>query len=122
MLWIDELTACTDTTASATVRFADDHFAVTDGQVSEMALIECVAQTVAAALGHRSTSGGEMGRAQNGMLCAVSSFLIHSPLPLGKSARIEVRELKRLGPMLLVAGVVSCEGQQIAVGELAVYA
>jgi hypothetical protein len=33
-----------------------------------------------------------------------------------------MRELRRFGPMLLVAGVVSCLGQPIASGELTLYA
>ena len=122
MQWIDALIDCTDTTASATVRFTAGHFAVADGAVTETALIECVAQTVAAALGHRSQINGQGGRANNGMLGAVTNFRIHSPPPLEKPVLIEVRELKRFGPMLLVAGVVSCEGRVIAEGELSLYA
>lgn len=122
MQWIDALTDCTDTTACATVRFTAGHFAVSDGKVSETALIECMAQTVAAALGHRSQNSGQASRANNGMLGAVSGFRIHAPPPLDKPVLIEVRELKRFGPMLLVAGVVSCEGQVLAEGELSLYA
>jgi hypothetical protein len=56
------------------------------------------------------------------MLAAVSNFQVHAPAPLGKALRIEVREVKRLGPMLMVSGTVSCEGQRIATGELTLYA
>ncbi len=122
MQWIDALVDCTETTASATVCFTSGHFAVTDGAVTETALVECVAQTVAAALGHRSKNSGQPSRANNGMLGAVSSFRILSPVPLEKQVLIAVRELKRFGPMLLVAGVVTCDGQLIAEGELSLYA
>jgi predicted hotdog family 3-hydroxylacyl-ACP dehydratase len=122
MRWIDALTDCTDTTASATACFGADHFAVADGAVLETALVECVAQTVAAALGHRTQTNGQSDPARNGMLAAVSNFRIQSPAPTGKILRIEIRELKRFGPMLLVSGVVSCEGQIIASGELMLYA
>ena len=122
MQWIDALIDCTETTASATVRFTAGHFAVSDGVVAETALVECVAQTVAAALGRRSQQSGQTSRANNGMLGAVSSFRILSTLPLDKPVLIEIRELKRFGPMLLIAGVVSCEGQAIAEGELSLYA
>jgi len=122
MQWIDALTDCTDLTACATVRFTAGHFAVTNGAVTETALIECVAQTVAAALGYRSQNSGQSNRANNGMLGAVSNFKIHTPPPLEKLVHIEVRELKRYGPMLLIAGVVSCEGQVIAEGQLSLYA
>ena len=79
-------------------------------------------QTAAAALGQRARARGQSGRAGIGMLAAISDFQIHSRAPAGKQLQIEVRELRRLGPMLLVAGTVSCEGQQIASGELMLYA
>lgn len=122
MRWIDALTTCTDTTASATACFSADHFAVADGLVLESALVECVAQTVAAAIGQRAHTRGQSGGAGIGMLAAVSDFRIHSRPPAGKQLQIEVRELRRLGPMLLVAGIVSCEGQLFASGELTLHA
>ena len=122
MLWLEALIDCTDTTASATVRFTTNHFAVTDGVVTETALVECVAQTVAAALGHRAQKGGHTGPANPGLLGAVSGFRILALAPLDKTLLIEVRELKRFGPMLLVAGLISCDGERIAEGELSLYA
>ena len=119
MRWIDALTHCTDTAASATAFFRADHFAVAGGSVLEAALVECVAQTVAAAMGHRAHTRGQPDLISiNGMLVAVSSFRISSRPPVGKLLHIEVRELKRFGPMLLISGLVSCEGQIIASGEL----
>jgi predicted hotdog family 3-hydroxylacyl-ACP dehydratase len=122
MRWIEALTDCTDTTARATASFSNEHFAVADGAVIETALVECMAQTVAAALGHRSRASGKAGAANNGMLAAVSNFKILSHPSLDKELTIEVRELKRLGPMLLIAGTISCDGQTIAAGELSLYA
>jgi predicted hotdog family 3-hydroxylacyl-ACP dehydratase len=122
MRFIDALTDCTDTTASATATFTAEHFAVADGTVLESALVECVAQTVAAALGHRAMTGGEKEPRAPGMLVAVSNFKIHSrPLP-GKFLQIEVSQRKRLGPMLMVSGNITCEGQTIASGDLTLYA
>lgn len=122
MRWINALTECTDTTATATACFDAGHFAVADGLVRETALVECVAQTIAAALGQRAQSQGKPGGAGVGMLAAISNFHIHSLPPTGKELRIEVRELKRFGPMLLISGVVFCEEQPIASGELTLYA
>ena len=122
MRFVEALTDCTDTTARATAIFTADHFAVADGAVLETALVECVAQTVAAALGHRARSSEKTGAANNGMLAAVSNFKILSRPPLDKPLTIEVRELKRLGPMLLIAGTITCDGQTIATGELSLYA
>jgi len=122
MRFVTALTECSETTATATASFPAGHFAVTNGAVLEAALVECVAQTVAAALGHRATAGGKTGASNNGMLAAVSNFKIHSLPPLGTTLTIEVRELKRLGPMLLIAGTILCAGQVIAAGELSLYA
>ncbi|MGA2871130.1 MAG: hypothetical protein ABSF34_18465, partial [Verrucomicrobiota bacterium] len=48
MQWINALADCSETTATATACFQTDDFAVVDGKVIETALVECVAQTVAA--------------------------------------------------------------------------
>ena len=124
MRFIDALVECTDTTAVATVCFRADSFAVSNGFVLETALVECVAQTVAAALGQRALMHGksDFAVAATGMLVAVSNFKIQSRPPAGKTLRIEVRELKRLGLMLRVAGEISCDGQTIAAGQLTLYA
>ena len=85
----------------------------------ETALVECVAQTVAAAMGYRAQAKGEPDSiGERGMLVSVSAFRVLSPPPVGKSLHIEVQEIKRFGPMLLVSGRVSREGQVIASGEL----
>src|SRR6266566_5375160 len=119
MRWVKVLIDCTDTTASATACFNADHFAVAEGKVLETALVECVAQTVAAAMGHRAQAKGEPDSiGERGMLVSVSGFRIISPPPVGESLHIEVQEIKRFGPMLLVSGRVSREGQVIASGEL----
>lgn len=122
MQWIEALTECTETTARATACFNADHFAVAEDSVLETALVECVAQTVAAALGYRAQTRGQPERARGGMLAAVSDFRIHTRPQMGKALCIDVHERKRFGPMLLVSGVVSCEGQTIASGDLTIYA
>jgi predicted hotdog family 3-hydroxylacyl-ACP dehydratase len=124
MRFIDALIECTETTAVATVCFREDSFAVANGFILETALVECVAQTVAAALGQRAKICGESdsGMAAKGMLVSVSNFKIQSRPAAGKNLRIEIRELKRLGLMLRVAGEISCDGQSIASGELTLYA
>jgi predicted hotdog family 3-hydroxylacyl-ACP dehydratase len=123
MRWITALTSCTDKTAAATACFAENDFAVADKKVLETALVECVAQTVAAALGQRAQSGEKKsGPGANGMLVAVANFKIQSRPPAGKTLHIEVRETRRLGPMLMVSGTISCDGQMVASGDLSLYA
>ena len=122
MRWVDALTDCTDTTATATTRFTPEHFAVANGVVIETALVECMAQTVAAALGQRMRASGKSGAANNGMLAAVSNFKVFSQPPFDQTLTIEVREVKRLGPMLMIAGKISCGTELIATGDLSLYA
>jgi len=122
MLWIGDLVRCADTDASATAHFREGDFAVVNGAVSEAALVECMAQTVAAAQGERARRSGKAGASVGGMLAAVTDFRVQGPAPIGKPLQIEIRELKRFGPMLLVSGEVKCEGQLIASGQLSLYA
>ena len=122
MVFIDELVDCTDTTATAIAQFGADHFAAAGGAVIDTALVECVAQTVAAAQGHRAKARGQSGGAPVGMLIAITNFQIRSRPAINQKLRIEIRELKRLGPMLMISGSISCEGQPIASGELTLYA
>ena len=122
MRWITALTGCTETTATATASFGENDFAVVDGKVLETALVECIAQTVAAALGQRAQAGGKTGAAANGMLVAAANFKIRSRPAAGQTLHIEIRETKRLGLMLLIAGTIACDGQNIASGELSLYA
>jgi predicted hotdog family 3-hydroxylacyl-ACP dehydratase len=124
MRWIDALAECTETTAVVTACFSTDSFAVVNGFVLETALVECVAQTVAAALGQRARIHGQSDAriAGKGMLVAVSCFKIQSRPPSGKELRIEIRELKRLGLMLRISSDIICEGRLIASGELTLYA
>lgn len=122
MCFVDRLMECTETTAVAEACLEEEHFAVADGAVLEAALIECVAQTVAAALGQRARELGKTGAPKRGMLTSVSGFRIFVRPPAGKRLRIEIRELKRLGMILMISGVITCEQQTIATGELTLYA
>jgi predicted hotdog family 3-hydroxylacyl-ACP dehydratase len=122
MRWIDRLVECTETTARAEVSCGPDHFAVAGGFVRETALIECMAQTAAAALGERARARGGTEQPAAGMLAAIANFRVTGSAPAGKMLEVEVRELKRFGPMLLIAGTVTGDQGVIATGELTLYA
>ena len=108
MRWIDALISCTDTTASATACFGPDDFAVADSLVLETALVECVAQTVAAAMGQRAQAQDPPGRiSDQGALVAISDFSIRLRPPVGKVLQIEVQERKRFDRLLMVSGLIS---------------
>lgn len=122
MRWVDALVDCTETTAIATVHVGEDHFALRDGTLLEAALIECVAQTIAAAFGQRMRASGQPGAANQGMLIGVTNFKIVAAPTVGATLILKTREVKRLGPMLLVAATITSAGQPIASGELSLYA
>src|ERR1700722_5077958 len=111
MRFINTLDECTETTAVATACFSANSFAVVNGFVLETALVECVAQTVAAALGQRAKNRRQIENSGGGMLVSVSDFKIQSRPPAEKRLQIEIRELKRLGPMLRVFGEILCDGK-----------
>ncbi|HEY5346026.1 MAG TPA: hypothetical protein VIK62_06750 [Verrucomicrobiae bacterium] len=122
MRFIDALVECTETTAVATATFGAEHFAVANGFVLETALVECVAQTAAAALGWRAQASGKTGGSNNGMLIAVTNFRIETRPAAGKILRIKISERKRLGLMLMISSTITCEEKIIAVGDLTLYA
>jgi len=119
--WIDSLIEFTETTALGSAELTPDHFAVAGGALLETALVECVAQTVAAAQAARAQARGTHGEPAVGMLAAVSGFRVESRPPAGKTVEIEVREVRRFGPMMLVSGTVTCDGAAVASGELTLY-
>ncbi|HVU07885.1 MAG TPA: hypothetical protein VHG89_05000 [Verrucomicrobiae bacterium] len=121
MRFIETLIECSEKIAVATARFDEKNFAVTDGMTLETALIECAAQTAAAALG-RGKENGDRSGAEMGMLVAVSNFKIESRPPAGKNLRIEIAGRKRLGPMQIISSKIFCDGCQIASGDLTLYA
>ncbi len=122
MRFINSLTNCEEKAATATACFSPTDYCVVDGKVLETAFVECLAQTVAAALGQRQRSGGEPGREVHGLLVAASNFKILSSAPSGKVLHIEIQERRRLGPMLMVSGKISCDGEIVATGDLSLYA
>jgi len=123
MRWVDQLVRCDDTGATVTACPHEAAWSVHDGRVLETALVECLAQAVAAAAGHRARQrdpASQEGPAA-GMLVAVSGFRVLQRPRADETLRIEVRELRRLGPMLQVAGTIYRGDQEIAAGELTLH-
>ena len=75
----------------------------------------------AAVAERRARALGKSGMPISGMLTSVSDFRILARAQAGKLLRVEVRELRRLGMMMMVSGTVSVEGQTVASGELTLY-
>lgn len=117
MVFIDSLVAAEPGYARATMTFPEGHFAVADGRVLEPALVECVAQTMAAYLSHTTP----VPEGPPGMLAGVAGFTVRRAPRAGEPIEIEVRELKTLGPMSVVHGRISSGDETLAEGELKLY-
>ena len=121
MRMIDTLVAWNDDAARSAVVFDGNHMAVDDGLVTESALVECIAQTVAAMEGARKAACGRLGgtpETEVGMLCGVSDFAIIRRPKAGERFEVSVQVRKRLGPMLLADGEIVCDGHVVASGSL----
>lgn len=122
MQWLTALTNLEEKSAVATATFAAADYPMEQGRLLETALVECMAQTVAAALGQRLQSGHTVERSSVvAMLVGVSGFKIHTRPAGGETLKIEVREKRRMGPIMMIAGLITSNGQLVAEGDLTVY-
>lgn len=126
MRMIDELIEIENETGRARVRFGNDHLGVADGRVMEAALVECMAQTMAAMQGYidRNTEPKNVVDDEDpglGMLTGVSNFEVHFRPEADAELIVSVSERKKLGRMHLIAGEIRCNGQLMAEGELKLY-
>ena len=122
MRFLAELSTCSESAATAWTLFGRDDFGVRDGYVLEAVLVECAAQTAAAAMAQRASSGGGKKPGVDGMLVAVSHFKFERRVPAGTAFEIAIQEERRMGLMLLISTRITCAGEGVATGELMVYA
>ena len=116
MLMIDALKRCDADSAVATKTFRAGSYGLHDGRVIEAALIECVAQAVAAL--HGSSSGAQP---HAGMLVGVTDFKYYSPAEADRELEVTVEITKRLGPLCMANGRVSQGEVPVAEGRLKFY-
>jgi predicted hotdog family 3-hydroxylacyl-ACP dehydratase len=116
MLLIDRLLQADSQRALASKTFRENDYGL-DGQVvSEAALIECIAQTVAAMHGYENVNSGDSPGL--GYLVGLAGFSIFAQPRQGQELIIEVQTIKRLGAMCLVEGSIRCSDQVQAEGQL----
>ena len=124
MRMIDSLEEWNNESAVSTVVFSKEHMAVSEGFVTEPALVEALAQTVAAMEGMRNIDKAEPDddlAEQPGMLCGVTDFVVEKKPKAEKPLKIEVHVQKRLGSMFLVDGKITCNNELIATGSLKLF-
>jgi predicted hotdog family 3-hydroxylacyl-ACP dehydratase len=119
MVLIDALVHCDADSAVAEKTFAPESYGADGGQVAEAALIECLAQTMAALAGQAARDAGD--RPSAGVLAGVRGFAFHRPARCGRPLRLAVEIERRLGPLCRAAGRIEQDGALVAEGELTFY-
>lgn len=120
MVLIDSLIRCDAETAEAAKTFTGADYGLdADGRVAEPMLIECLAQTVAAAHGYRARLHGH--KPADGMLVGVSGFDFSRPARQGEPLRLATRITHRLGQFLVVEGSIRTGEELIAAGAMKLY-
>ena len=116
MVMIESLVEASPERAVAAKTFRDGDYGLDGDMVAEPALVECVAQTVAAMQGYGRFAAG--ARPGIGFLAGVARFSIHFQPRRGEPLTIETQVTRRLGTMCLVTGKILREGRILAEGEL----
>ena len=119
MVMIDSLVRCDTQSAVALKTFDRDDYGVSGDHVLEPALIECLAQTVAAMYGSLARASGLSPRM--GMLVGVSDFRLYEPARLGLVLELVTEVTKRLGPFCMVTGTITQGETLVARGNLKFY-
>lgn len=120
MLLIDEVVSYTETGATLQTTFTPNRYGISNGSVSEPALIECMAQAVAA---HRGQLARDRGIApQPGMLVGVQELTIHVEAACDVPLITTIQIARKLGPLYLVDCTITQDDQQIASGALKFFA
>ncbi len=116
MRLLDRLLQADSEEALAVKTFRENDYGLDGDVVGEPALIECIAQTVAAMHGYEKINSGESPGL--GYLVGLAGFSIFAQPRQGQELIIKVRTIKRLGAMCLVSGSIHCSDQLQAEGQL----
>ncbi|MDO9532503.1 MAG: hypothetical protein Q7O12_10290 [Deltaproteobacteria bacterium] len=96
--------------------FQPDDYGVSEGQVLAGALIEAMAQAVAAIQGLAAASQGDLP--PKGMLVGVEGLTVLAPVNLGRRLAILVEITRQLRPFIMADGSIFQDGTLIAKGCL----
>lgn len=116
MALVDRVLSADDENARATKTFGPDDYGTENGFVSEPAIIECLAQTVAALQGIRAMRMGL--KPGPGMLVGVNDFAISDEVRAGVPVEFSVTVTRRLPPFCLADVRAIQDGRTIAEGTM----
>jgi predicted hotdog family 3-hydroxylacyl-ACP dehydratase len=119
MIMIDALVHIESDSATAIKTFSAGDYGLDGQYVSEPLLIECLAQTVAAAQGYHARKAGKA--APKGMLVGVNDFVINYPPVAGSELELNIKIDRHIGPFCFTKAYIRQQGRVIAQGELKLY-
>ncbi|MCA1794195.1 MAG: hypothetical protein LC660_10075 [Desulfobacteraceae bacterium] len=120
MAMIDRYQWLTEDSGMAEKQFSDQDYGCADKVVSQVILIECMAQTVAAHQGykHLYKNGTEHSM---GMLVAIDEFeFIHS-VPDNAMITINIEKFDEIGSFHLIKGEILFQNKQVAKGRIKIF-
>jgi predicted hotdog family 3-hydroxylacyl-ACP dehydratase len=116
MVLLDRVLSADDEKARATRTFASGAYGTEGALVSEPAIIEALAQTVAALQGIRAARMGL--KPGPGMLVGISDFAFHDEARIGMPVELSVTVTRRLPPFCLADTQATQNGRIIAEGTM----
>lgn len=97
----------------------EDNLFITDGCLSETALVENIAQTAAAGIGHRIQLTGE--KVTGGYIGGIRNLQVHRLPKVGEELRTETSIEHRILSAVKILGIVKVDGEEIASCELQIF-
>ena len=123
MIWVDEITDVTETGGVGVTYVKEGELYLSKGAVRPSVYIELVAQTYAFIQSVRLKQSGIDKVDRRALLVAVKDFGMtkNKPITAGAELKIEVTRGREIGPVTVVQGKVTCNGETLASGELKVF-
>ncbi len=119
MIMIDALIKMDTRSVLAEKTFKTDDYGVKNGYVLESALVECMAQTVAAKNGINALN--KSSEPEIGMLVGVDNFEFLAPVKTNVILEIYAEKSNQVGPVAIIDGTIRSENELVARGSLKIY-
>lgn len=105
---VDNLVSADEKEFKSTFKVEENNLFFKDGKLQEPALIENIAQTVAAGFGYVDKQGG--GKPKIGFIGGISKLVVHSLPSLNKTIETSVTQLHQFENIYLIKGENFCDG------------
>jgi len=113
---VDNLVSADETGFKSTFKVEENNLYLKDGKLQEPALIENIAQTVAAGFGFVDKQAG--GKPKIGFIGGISKLNIHALPTLNKTIETTVTHLHQFENIYLIKGENFCDGELLVTCEM----